>query len=398
MQVKPQFNPASRLQRVPGQFFAGLNARIAALQAAGRQVIRLDVGSPDLPPAPHILRALAESAAQPTSHGYQSHFGPAALRRAWAEMYRRVHAVELDAEREIIPLLGSKEGIFHLAQALLEPGDAVLLPDPGYLTYAAGTLLAGGEPYPLPLLPGNGYLPDLAAVPQEVLRRARLLWLNYPNNPTGATAPREYLHAAVDFARQHGLLLCHDAAYAQVTFDGCRIPSILEVPGAKEVAVEFNSLSKSHNMAGWRLGAAVGNPQALQALYTYKTNADSGHFLPVLQAAVVAMTGDQDWLAARNAIYQERRDLVLAALRTLGLEAATPQAGLYVWSPVPDGWTSARFTEHLLEHAGVSLTPGPVFGRYGEGFVRIALCAPTTEIAEAMQRIQDNFPKTGEAL
>lgn len=379
---------AQRLHLVPSQFFAALHSRIAALQAAGQEIIRLDIGSPDLPPAPHIVAALARAAANPGSHGYQAHNGPLALRQAWAEMYRRVHGVELDPQGEIVPLLGSKEGVFHLAQAILDPGDVALIPDPGYITYTSGTLLAGGTPYTLPLLPERGYLPDLAAIPADILRRARLLWLNYPNNPTAATAPLEFFSEAVNFARQHELLVCHDAAYSQVTFDGYRAPSILEVPGAKEVAIEFNSLSKSHNMAGWRSGAAVGNAQALKALYAYKTNADSGHFLPVMEAAVAAMTGEQGWLTGRNEIYRQRRDCVVSALQACGLDPATPKASLYVWSPVPAGFTSAEFVSHLLEKGGVSLTPGAVFGGQGEGFVRIALSSPTEQINAAMQRIQ----------
>ena len=268
------------------------------------------------------------------------------------------------------------------------PGDLVLIPDPGYITYTSGTLLAGGTSYSLPILRERGYLPDLAAIPPKVLSQARLLWLNYPNNPTAATAPLEFFAAAVEFARQHGLLVCHDAAYSQVTFEGYRAPSILEVPGAKQVAVEFNSLSKSHNMAGWRVGAAVGNVQALKALYAYKTNADSGHFLPIQQAAIAAMTGDQGWLAVRNEVYRQRRDCVLSTLRAMGLDATIPKASLYVWSPVPVGFTSAQFVSHLLETTGISLTPGTVFGQGGEGFVRIALSSPTEQINAAMQRIR----------
>ncbi len=379
---------AQRLQLIPSQFFAALNSRIAALHSAGQEIIRLDIGSPDLPPAPHIVTALAQAAAATDSHGYQAHNGPAVLRHAWAEMYRRVHGVELDPQGEIVPLLGSKEGIFHLAQAILDAGDVALIPDPGYITYTSGTLLAGGTPYSIPLLPERGYLPDLTAIPSDVLRRARLLWLNYPNNPTAATASLEFFSDAVNFARQHNLLVCHDAAYSQVTFDVYYAPSLLEVPGAKDVAIEFNSLSKSHNMAGWRCGAAVGNTQALKALYAYKTNADSGHFLPVMEAAVAAMTGDQVWLEGRNEIYRQRRDCVLSALRACGLDSATPKASLYVWSPVPAGFTSAEFVSHLLEKARVSLTPGTVFGHQGEGFVRIALSSPTEQITAAMKRIQ----------
>jgi len=302
-------------------------------------------------------------------------------------MYRRVFGVELDPQTEVLPLLGSKEGIFHLIQAWIDPGDVVLAPDPGYMTYVQATRFAGGEAYSMPLLAAGGYLPDLKAIPALVLSRAKMLWLNYPNNPTSAVASLEFFEQAVAFARRHGLLLCHDAAYTQVVFDGYRAPSILEIPGAKEVAVEVNSLSKSHNMAGWRLGAAVGNPKALAALFRVKSQLDSSHFLPVLQAAVTAMDGDQGWLAERNEIYRQRRDLVVSGLQAMGFQVDPPQAAIYVWCPVPSGWTSLDFVTTLLEKAHVSLTPGQVFGACGEGFVRISLTAPNGQLSEAMQRI-----------
>jgi LL-diaminopimelate aminotransferase len=384
---------AQRMQTASQQYFAGLNAQIAELEAAGRDIIRLDIGSPDMPPAAAIVEALSHSASMHDHHGYQSHQGPAALRLAWAGMYHRVYGVEVDSESEILPLLGAKEGIFHLSQAILDPadtehpGDIVLIPDPGYGTYTAGARFAGGEPYYLPLLPERDFLPDFTSIPQDVLRRARLMWLNYPNNPTTAVASLEFLSEAVEFARQHELLLCHDAVYSQVTFEGYIAPSLLQVPGAKDVAVEFNSLSKSHNMAGWRVGAALGNRHVLQTLLRLKTNADSGHFLPVLQAAIQAMTGDQSWLIERNEIYRQRRDIVIAGLSLVGLKPAIPQASLYVWSPVPAGYSSTSFAAELLEQAGVSVTPGVVFGAHGEGFIRIALAAPTGRVVEAMERI-----------
>jgi LL-diaminopimelate aminotransferase len=379
--------PAQRIQNLPENFFAAVEGRIRALQQEGQDVIRLDIGSPDLPPAPEIIEALRRSAAQPDTHGYQPHTGPPALRLAWAESYLRVHGVQLDPEREVVPLMGSKEGIFNLLTAWIDPGDVVLIPDPGYMTYTRGTLFAGGEPYFLPLIPENGYMPDLSAIPADILRRARILWLNYPNNPTGAVADLSYFERAVRFARQHDLLLCHDAAYTRVCFDGYRAPSLLEAPGAREVAVEFNSLSKSHNMPGWRVGAAVGNPQALQALFRLKTNLDSGHFRPILEAAVAAMRGDQAWLAERNQIYQQRRDLVMRTLHAIGLEADPPKAAIYVWSPIPSGWTSLDFITAVLEKALVSLTPGTVFGLGGEGYIRIALTTATERLQEALERI-----------
>ncbi len=378
---------ASRIQTLNAHFFATLDARIAHFQSTNRNIIRLDAGSPDLPPAPHILDALKQAISFPDAHGYQSHRGTPGLRRAWVEMYRRCYGADLDPEQEVLPLMGSKEGIFNLTLACIEPGDVVLGPDPGYMTYQRATLFAGGEFYPLPLLAENRYLPDLQAIPPEILDRARMLWINYPHNPTAAVAPFEFLAEAVAFASQHNLLLCHDAAYTQVVFDGYRAPSLMSVSGAEQVAVEFNTLSKSHNMAGWRLGAAVGNPEALNALFRVKANADNGHFLPVMEAAVSAMTGDQDWLVKRNEIYRERRDVVVQALHRVGLNCAIPQASLYVWFPVPAGSTSADYVDLLLEKAGVSLTPGTVFGKHGEGYIRLSITEPLERIEDAMQRI-----------
>jgi LL-diaminopimelate aminotransferase len=379
--------PAQRIERLPVNFFTSLGAKITGIQAAGGDVIRLDVGSPDLPPAPQIIEALAKSALAPDRHGYQPHKGSLALRAAWAEMYRRVYAVELDPETEIVPLLGSKEGVFHMMLAWVNPGDIVLIPDPGYITYTSGTTFAGGEPYYLPLRPERDFLPDLKSIPEDIASRAKVLWLNYPNNPTAAVALSGFFEEVTAFAHEYQLLVCHDAAYTQVTFDGYRAPSILSIRGAKEVAVEFNTLSKSHNMAGWRVGAAVGNSRALSALYSLKTNADSSHFLPILEAATLAMTGDQAWLIERNEAYRQRRDVALGALQEIGLHAAKPCASLYVWAPVPSGWSSLDFAAALLDEAHVSLTPGTVFGAGGEGYVRIALTAPTHRVAEAMDRI-----------
>ena len=380
-------NTTQRIQSLNTHFFATLEAKITLLKKDGCDIIRLDVGTPDMPPAPHITATLSKAASRPDAHGYQNYRGTPALCQAWAEMYRRVYAVDLDPEQEVLPLMGSKEGIFNLIQAYIDPGDVVLVPDPGYMTYRRATLFAGGEPYAMPLLPEYGFLPDLQAIPRDVIRRAKLLWLNYPSNPTAATASVGFLTEAVEFARQHGLLLCHDAAYTQVTFDSYRAPSLLAVPGAQEVALEVNSLSKSHNMAGWRLGAAVGNSQALNALYRVKANADNGHFLPILEAAVAAMTGEQDWIRDRNEIYRQRRDVVVQALHEVGLACTLPKASLYVWFAIPIGWTSAAFTDLLLEKAQVSLTPGPVFGERGEGYIRLAFTEPLELVTEAMRRV-----------
>ncbi len=378
---------ASRIRSMNAHFFAALETKINRLQADGLDIIRLDTGSPDLPPAPPILQALSQAAARPDVHGYQSYRGTPPLRQAWAEMYRGVYQVDLDPETEILPLMGSKEGIFNLTQAFIEPGDVVLAPDPGYMTYLRAAQFAGGELYLLPLLPERAYLPDLHAVPDQILKHAKLFWLNYPHNPTAATAPVEFFQEAVEFARQHNLLLCHDAAYTQVTFDGYRAPSLLSVLGAQEVAVEVNTLSKSHNMAGWRVGAAVGNIAALGALYRVKANSDNGHFFPIFEAAVAAMTGDQSWLNERNEIYRQRRDVVVRAFRKIGLDCAVPRASLYVWAAIPPGKTSVEFTDYVLENARVSLTPGTVFGGGGEGYIRLSFTQASERIEEAMHRI-----------
>ena len=382
-------SPARRLERASPQFFASLNQQIARLQAAGRDVIRLDIGSPDMPPADHILQALAQSARRPDRHGYQSHDATPALRAAWAEMYGRLYGVELDPDSQVVLLMGSKEGIFHLSLALVEEGDVVLIPDPGYLTYTQGALLSGGQPYYLPLIAERGFLPDLSSIPPGIARQARLLWLNYPNNPTAAVAPPEFFAEAVQFAREYNLLVCHDAAYAQVAFDGYQPASLLAVPGAAQVAVEFNTLSKSHNMAGWRVGAALGSPEALRLLYKLKTNADSGHFLPILEAATAALRGDQSWLEGRNQVYSRRRDVLIAGLRRLGFPVETPRASLYVWCPVPNGWKSNEFAAAILEETQVSLTPGVVFGPGGEGYVRITLTQTVERLAAALGRLEN---------
>ncbi len=384
---------ANRIANIPPYFFARLGQKIAQLRKEGRDIIRVDIGSPDLPPPDFILQALSRSAAKPNHHSYAGYYGIPALRQAMADYYQKRFGVDLDADTQVIPLIGSKEGIAHVPTAFVNPGDVVLVPDPGYPTYRGGVMLVEGETYGVPLLAENDYLPDLEAIPPDVLQRAAVLWLNYPNNPTGATAPLEFFRRAVDFAHQHDLLICHDAPYTDVTYDGYVAPSILQVEGAKDVVLEFNSLSKSHNMAGWRVGMAVGNTQAVHALALVKTNLDSGIFRPIQDAAIAALTGDQGWLAERNAIYQERRDIMLAALERAGLRARKPKAGLYLWPEVPAGITSADFAGRLLAETGVSVTPGTAFGQYGEGYVRISLGQATDRIREAMDRLANFMTK-----
>lgn len=383
---------SQRIQQIPPYFFAALRSKIAALEAEGHDVIRLDIGSPDMPPTPAIIEALYHSATQADTHGYQPFNGTPALREAWSEMYKRVFSVHLNPETEIVNLLGSKEGIFHMLQATTNPGDVVLVPDPGYPTYIRGTIMAGGKPFPLKLQPSKGFIPDLSSIPSVVLENAKTMWLNYPNNPTGATVDLDFFSQAVAFAHKHDLLLCHDAAYTQVSFNGYKPPSVLQIPGALEVAVEFNSLSKSHNMAGWRIGIAAGNPAAIKSMLAYKTNVDSGHFRPLLEAATAALTSDQGWLEDRNNIYQQRRDFIVDGLKSLGVAVQNPLASLYIWCPIPKGWTSEQFASTLLEEAYLSLTPGTVFGTKGEGYVRISLVASTDKIQQAVVRLVNWWP------
>jgi len=379
---------AKRLNNLPPYVFAGLERRMAELTAAGRDIIRLDVGSPDLPPAPQIVEALYQSARDSTHHGYAGYSGIPQLRRAVADHYLRRFGVELDPDTEVLILIGSKEGIFNLAMACVDPGDVVLIPDPGYPTYTSGARLAGGEIYYLPLDEKHGWLPDFA-IPQDYLKRAKILWLNYPNNPTAATAPLAFFEQAVAFAREHNILLAHDNPYADVCFDGYVAPSLLQVPGAKQVAVEFNSLSKSYNMGGWRVGMVVGNSDIVAALARLKTNIDSGIFRAIQDAALKALTGDQEWLSERNAVYAQRRDIILKALPAAGMYARPSLATMYIWARIPSGTTSADFCNQLLERAGISLTPGTAFGQHGEGYVRISLGQTTERIVEAMERLRN---------
>jgi LL-diaminopimelate aminotransferase len=378
---------ANRVGDLPPYVFAQVGRRIRELVAEGRDIIRLDIGSPDLPPPGFIIDAMYQSARDPAHHGYGGYYGTPELRKAIAVYYEKRFGVRLDPEKEVTPLIGSKEGIANVALAFVDPGETVLVPDPGYPTYRLGTLLAGGVTVSMPLLAESGFLPDLDAIPPEVAQSAKIIWLNYPNNPTGAVAPLEFFERVVAFAQHYGVLICHDNPYCDIVFDGYTAPSLLQVPGALEVALEFNSLSKAYNMAGWRVGMAVGNANAVEALARTKTNIDSGIFRPIQDAAEVALTGDQSWLDDRNQIYRERRDLILATLQEIGIQADKAMASLYIWAKVPHGYTSAEFAGHLLEDAGISIAAGSMFGAHGEGYVRISLGMSTERIREAMERL-----------
>lgn len=386
---------AGRLLNMPPYPFARWAGHVEAARRQGVDVIRLDIGNPDMPPPDEVVEMLCRSAHQPDHHGYPGYRGLPALRGAIAGYYERRFGVVLDPDTQIVPLIGSKEGIVNMALACLDPDDLVLVPDPGYAPYAMGAALAGAEVYAFPLLPERNFLPDLSAIPPGVADKAILMWLNYPNNPTGATADLEFFAQAVNLARCHGLLLCHDAPYCDVTYEGYVAPSLLQVPGASEVAVEFNSLSKTYNMAGWRAGMAVGNADALASLAQVKSNVDSGIFRPLQEAAIRALSATPGWLSARNEVYQERLEIVLGGLKAVGMEASRPRATLYVWARIPEpaegrvpsGWTSERFALALLERTGVAVAPGSFFGPAGEGYARFSVTAPTARVREAMERL-----------
>ena len=351
-------------------------------------VIRLDMGSPDLPPADFIIDSLVSSARKPNTHGYAEAGSIPAYRKAGSIYYQRRFGVSVDPQKEVLGLIGSKEGIFNLCQSILNPGDICLIPDPAYPVYEAGAKIAGAEVYRMPLLEENDFLPNLDAIPSSVLQKTKIMFINYPNNPTGASAPLSFFEKVVEFGKKHQILIAHDAPYVDNCYDGYVAPSILQVPGAKEIAIEFNSLSKSYNMGGWRLGLAVGNPDVLQYLYTYKSQVDNSHFTPIMDAGVTALTGDQDWLEERNGIYKQRRNIVLNGLRMAGFTAKTPPATIYVWAHLPAGISDSRaFCSQMLEETGVSTTPGAIYGEYGEGYLRISLGTPTTRVDEAMGRI-----------
>lgn len=382
---------ARRLQEIGAYLFADLDRRQSDLQRKGVDVISLSIGDPDLPTPPHIIDALTEGATDPRSHRYPAYAGEREFRSAVATWFGRRFGVTLDPDTEVLALIGSKEGLAHLPWATIDPGDLVLVPDPGYPVYRSSTILAEGTPHPVPLARDRGFLPDLSAIPADIARKAKLMFLNYPNNPTAATAPIEFFKEAVEFATRWDILLAHDNAYSEITYDGYRAPSILEVDGAKDVAIEFHSLSKTYCMTGWRVGFAVGNAAAVGALGKIKTNIDSGVFRAVQHAGVAALTGPQDGVADRLRVYQRRRDRLTRALRSIGWQVPEIKATIYVWLPTPDRTTSAQFASAVLDRTGVLVTPGAGYGANGEGYVRISLTISDDRLDEALQRITDAF-------
>jgi LL-diaminopimelate aminotransferase len=381
---------AERIRLLPRYLFAEIDKKIKAAQEKGIDVIKLGIGDPDSPTPDYIIKRMQEEVARPSNHTYPPDEGLKEFREAVAAYYLRRHGVELDPGKEVVPLIGSKEGIAHISFCFTNPGDVNLVPDPGYPVYGIGTLFAGGTPQTMPLLKANGFLPDLRSIPAEAARRAKLLFLNYPNNPTGAVATKEFFEEAVSFAREYNLIICHDAAYNEIAFDDYRSVSILEIEGAKEVAIEFNSLSKTFNMTGWRIGYAVGNSLAVEALYRFKTNVDSGLFKAIQYAGVEAFTNPlmEPFLEDLRKLYSGRRDVVVKALQDAGWDIDPPKATFYIWAPVPQGYTSQEFVTYILEKTGVVVTPGRGFGKNGEGYFRIALTVGEARLEEAMERIK----------
>ncbi|MCY0879740.1 MAG: LL-diaminopimelate aminotransferase [Firmicutes bacterium] len=380
---------AARMEKLPPYLFLELDRIVAEKQAQGYDMINLGIGDPDQPTPSYIVKALQEAAANPANHRYPDYWGSLPFRQAMSQWYQRRFAVTLDPRSEVVGLIGSKEGIAHLTWAMAGPGDVVLVPDPSYPVYMTQAILAGADVYPLPLLAERQFLPDLRNIPEDILRRAKMLWLNYPNNPTGAVAPREFYREAVALCREYDILLCSDLAYAEIGFDGYRAPSVLEIPEARDIAIEFYSLSKPFNMTGWRIAAAVGNSTAVKALGTLKSHLDSGAFTAVQDAAIVALTEDPTPVfTAQNRLYQERRDIVLEALRAMRLTVPTPLSTFYVWFSTPRGMTSSDASRFFVENAQVVVAPGASYGQAGEGWLRISLTTATDRLAEAMQRMK----------
>jgi len=383
-----RFEKAERLKQLPPYLFKEIDRKKAEVKARGVDIIELGVGDPDLPTPEHIIGEMKRAVDDPLNHQYPSYSGMNDFKEAVANWYGERFSVDLDPDSEVVSLIGSKEGIAHLPLAFINPGDVSLVPSPAYPVYHIATLFAGGESYFMPLLSENKFLPDLNAIPGDVADRAKLMFINYPNNPTSAVADLDFFRRVVSFAEKHGILVCHDAAYTEMAFDGYKPPSFLEVEGAKEVGMEFHSLSKTYNMTGWRIGFAVGNSEGVAGLGAIKSNIDSGVFQAVQRAGIEAISGDQACVAEMNRIYSGRRDLMVQGLRETGFELDPPKATFYLWIRVPHGYTSATLATRLLEEAGLVVTPGNGFGDPGEGYFRIALTQNRKRLGEAIERLK----------
>lgn len=378
-----------KVEKLPFYLFVEISKKIAEKKANGEDVVSFGIGDPDIPTPTHIIERLCKEAKNPVNQRYPESEGLPALRQAIAGWYEKRFGVKLDPEKEVAPLIGSKEGIANIAFCLLDPGDTALVPDPGYPVYAFGTTLAGARPYFMALTERTGYLPELEKIPQNILEKTKVMWLNYPNNPTGAVADLAFFNKAVAFAKKHNICICHDGPYSEVAYDGYKPVSFLQAEGAIDTGIEFHSLSKSYNMTGWRIGMAVGNAEVIDALKRMKSNLDSGIFQAIQYAAIEALTGPQDCIKEHNDIYQRRRDLIVETLNKMGLEAKAPQASLYIWAKVPEGFTSAEFAADLLEKVGVVVTPGSGYGRNGEGYVRLSMTVPDAVLIRGLSRMAD---------
>jgi len=380
---------SSRMDNLLPYLFVGISRKIAAKKARGEEVISFAIGDPDLPTPDHIIRALNLAAKDPENHHYPESEGLLEFRRSVAQWYHERFGVTLDPEKEVVSLIGAKEGIAHIALCLIDTDDIALVPDPGYPVYTIGTKLCGGQIYYLPLNEKNRFLPDLESIPLDILKKARVLWLNYPNNPTGAVADLNFFQKAVAFARKNDIAICHDGPYSEIAFDGYRPVSFMQASGAKDIGIEFHSLSKSFNMTGWRIGMAVGNASLIDALRRMKSNLDSGIPLSIQQAGITALTGPQDCIIAHNKIYQKRRDKLVKLLNQLGFKAGLPKAGLYIWAKVPEGYSSLELADELLEQVNVVVTPGTGYGPSGEGYIRLSLTIPDDLLEKGLIRLNE---------
>ena len=379
---------AERIDKLQPYLFVEITRKINQKRAAGVDVITFAIGDPDIPTPPHILDKLLEAAQDPPNHRYPESDGLPQFRRAISDWYGKRFGIALDSDKEVLPLIGAKEGIGHMALCFVDPGDVALVPDPGYPVYSVGTMFAGGESYFMPLLEENGWLPDLDAIPEQIAQKAKVMWLNYPNNPTSAIADIDYFERVVDFAKAYDIAVCHDGPYTEVAYDGYTPVSFLQAKGAMDVAVEFHSLSKSYNMTGWRVGMAVGNAEMINALMRVKSNLDSGIPQAIQIAGIEALLASQECISENNAIYQRRRDKLVDALRGIGMEITPPRASLYVWARVPEGYSSAEFAAMLLEEKDIVVTPGSGYGEYGEGYIRLSLTLPDDHLTKAVQRLE----------
>ncbi|HLD18674.1 MAG TPA: LL-diaminopimelate aminotransferase [Candidatus Nanoarchaeia archaeon] len=379
---------SQRLHKIPPYLFAEINKKITEAKKRGVDVISLGIGDPDMPTPQPIIDELIKEANNPKNHQYPDYEGLLAFRTAVSKWYKKRHNVSLDPEEEVLTLIGAKEGSVHLSIAFLNPGEVALIPSPGYTVYKTAAIMADAEPYEMPLLEKNGFLPDLQAVPKDIVKKAKLLYLNYPNNPTGAVADKDFYKEVIDFAKENEIIVCSDNPYSETGYDGYKPLSFLEIYGAKEVGIELNSLSKPYNMTGWRIGMAVGNADIIRGIGISKSNTDSGVFNAIQYAAIKAMSLPDSHIENLMKIYQKRRDLVISTLKKIGLKPFVPKAAFYIWTKVPAGETSASFATKVLEKAGVVITPGAGYGKTGEGYFRISLTVPDGKLKEAMQRIE----------